>query len=216
MLSSVDPCKYKEFTHCCLIFNIRFLSVFCTFIKNVYICIGFTENNEKAFARMPFFVTQIKDMEFRKKIEELLHQFLAERTDLFLIDLKFSASDDITVILDGDSGVTLQDCLDASRAIEFNMDREEHDFSLQVMSAGLSEPLVTPRQFRKNLGRELDILLADSTKIEGELAKVEDDHITLVLRYRKPKEIGKGKVDVEEEKEIPYNEIKKALVTIKF
>lgn len=186
------------------------------FIKNLYICIGFTENNEKAFARMPFFVTQIKVMEFRKKIEELLHQFLAERTDLFLIDLKFSASDDITVILDGDSGVTLQDCLDASRAIEFNMDREEHDFSLQVMSAGLSEPLVTPRQFRKNLGRELDILLADSTKIEGELAKVEDDHITLVLRYRKPKEIGKGKVDVEEEKEIPYTEIKKALVAIKF
>lgn len=182
----------------------------------MYICIGFTENNEKAFARMPFFVTQIKVMEFRKKIEELLHQFLAERTDLFLIDLKFSASDDITVILDGDSGVTLQDCLDASRAIEFNMDREEHDFSLQVMSAGLSEPLVTPRQFRKNLGRELDILLADSTKIEGELAKVEEDHLTLVLKYRKPKEIGKGKVDVVEEKDILYSDIKKALVAIKF
>ena len=155
-------------------------------------------------------------MEFRAKVEQLVSDFLETREDLYLIDLKISAGDDIVVILDGDQGVTLQDCLDASRAIEFNMDREEHDFSLQVMSAGLSEPLVTPRQFRKNLGRELDILLADSTKIEGELAKVEDDHITLVLRYRKPKEIGKGKVDVEEEKEIPYTEIKKALVAIKF
>ena len=138
-------------------------------------------------------------MEFRKKIEELLNNFLEERKDLFLIDLKFSAGDDITVILDGDNGVSLQDCLDASRAIEFNMDREDHDFSLQVMSAGLSEPLSSERQFRKNIGRDLDILMNDSTKIEGELAKVDDEKITLILRYRKPKEVGQGKVDVEEE-----------------
>ncbi|WP_336689148.1 MULTISPECIES: ribosome assembly cofactor RimP [unclassified Chryseobacterium] len=155
-------------------------------------------------------------MEFRKRIEELLHEFLETRKDLFLIDLKISAGDDITVILDGDNGVSLQDCLDASRAIEFNMDREEHDFSLQVMSAGLSEPLATPRQFAKNIGREIEVLLNDSTKTEGELAKVDEEKITLIRRYRKPKDIGKGKVDVEEEKEIPYSEIKKALVTIKF
>jgi len=155
-------------------------------------------------------------MEFRKRIEELLNDFLETRKDLFLIDLKISAGDDITVILDGDNGVSLQDCLDASRAIEFNMDREEHDFSLQVMSAGLSEPLATPRQFAKNIGREIDVLLNDSSKIEGELARADEEKITLILRYRKPKDIGKGKVDVEEEKEIPYSEIKKALVTIKF
>ena len=173
-------------------------------------------NNEKAFARMPFFVKQIKDMEFRKQIEELLNTFLAEREDLYLIDLKISATDAITVILDGDIGVTLQDCLDASRAIENNMDREEHDFSLQVMSAGLSEPLVSERQFKKNIGRELEILLTDSTNIEGELVKVESDKITMVLKYRKPKEVGKGKVDVVEEREILYTSIKKALVAIKF
>jgi ribosome maturation factor RimP len=155
-------------------------------------------------------------MEFRKKIEELLNEFLETRKDLFLTDLKISAGDDITVILDGDNGVSLQDCLDASRAIEFNMDREEHDFSLQVMSAGLSEPLSIPRQFNKNIGREIEVLLEDSSKIEGELSKVDEEKITLVLRYRKPKDVGKGKVDVEEEKEIPYSEIKKALVVIKF
>jgi ribosome maturation factor RimP len=155
-------------------------------------------------------------MEFRKNIETLLNDFLQTREDLFLIDLKFSAGDDITVILDGDNGVSVQDCLDASRAIEFNMDREEHDFSLQVMSAGLSEPLSLPRQFKKNIGREIEVLLTDSSEIEGELAKVDEEKITLILRYRKPKDIGKGKVDVEEEKEIPYSEIKKALVVIKF
>ena len=56
----------------------------------------------------------------------------------------------------------------------------------------------------------------DSTKIEGELAKVDDEKITLILRYRKPKEVGKGKMDVVEEKEIPYSNIKKATVVIKF
>lgn len=155
-------------------------------------------------------------MEFRKNIETLLYSFLETRSDLFLIDLKISAGDDIVVILDGDNGVSVQDCLDASRAIEFNMDREEHDFSLQVMSAGLSEPLVIPRQFAKNIGREIEVMLQDTTKIEGELAKVDDEKITLILRYRKPKDIGKGKVDVEEEKEISYSDIKKALVVIKF
>ena len=155
-------------------------------------------------------------MEFKKKIERLLEDFLENREDLFLIDLKISANDDVTIILDGDEGVTLQDCLDASRAVEFNMDREAHDFSLQVMSAGLSEPLSRPRQFKKNIGRPLEIILLNDIRIEGELTKVEEDSITLLLRYRKPKEVGKGKIDVEEEKIIHFQDIKKALVTIKF
>ncbi len=184
-------------------------SYFVVYLHKIYGKYG------KAFGRKPFFVPTI-DMDFRKKVEELLSEFLKEREDLFLIDLKISASDDITVILDGDNGVSLQDCLDASRAIEFNMDREEHDFSLQVMSAGLSEPLSTPRQFQKNVGRDIEVLLNDSSEVEGELVKVDEEKVTLLLRYRKPKEIGKGKMDVEEEREIPYSEIKKALVAIKF
>jgi len=155
-------------------------------------------------------------MDFKNKIEELLSAFLAERQDLFLIDLKLSAGDDITIILDGDNGVSLQDCLDASRAIEFNLDREEHDFGLQVMSAGLSEPLNFPRQYKKNIGRMLEILLEDSSNIEGELISADEEKIILKLEYRRPKLVGKGKEDVVEEREIPYPQIKKALVAIKF
>ena len=76
--------------------------------------------------------------------------------------------------------------------------------------------LVSRNSFNKNLGREIEIMLTDSSEIEGELLKVDEEKITLILRYRKPKEVGKGKVDVVEEKEIPYAEIKKALVAIKF
>lgn len=155
-------------------------------------------------------------MGFRTKVEDLLNAFLSERTDLFLISLKISPTNDIVVTLDGDHGVSLQDCLDASRAIENHLDREEQDFSLQVMSAGLSEPLTLMRQFQKNLDRDLKVILNDDTEVTGTLSKIEENEITLVLRYRKPKEIGKGKVDVVEERKIPYDDIKKAVVEIKF
>jgi len=84
------------------------------------------------------------------------------------------------------------------------------------MSAGLSEPLESPRQFKKNIGREIEVMLNDSSEIEGELLSVDEEKIVLKLEYRRPKLIGKGKEDVVEEKEIPYSEIKKALVVIKF
>ena len=155
-------------------------------------------------------------MEFRERVQELVDQYLATREDLFLIELKISADSNITVIIDGDQSVSLQDCLDVSRAVEFQLDREEHDFSLQVMSPGLSEPMKLPRQFAKNIGRELDVLLNDDTKIQGELKIVGEDSITLELKYRRPKLVGKGKEDVIEDRIIPLTEIKKALVVIKF
>lgn len=188
-------------------------------IQNYYVYLPRINGKEmrrlrkKAFFRS---VTSNVIMDFRAKVEQLVHEFLETRKDLYLVDLKISAGDDITVILDGDEGLSLQDCLDASRAIEFNLDREEHDFSLQVMSPGLSEPLKLPRQFKKNMGREIEVLLNSDEKIQGEVVAVDEDKVTIVLRYRRPKLIGKGKEDVVENKEIPYTDIKKALVVIKF
>lgn len=174
--------------------------------------------NGKAFERMPFFVTknEIPKMTLQSKVEELLNEFLETRKDLFLVELKISAGNDITVIIDGDQGVSLQDCLDTSRAIENNLDREKEDFSLQVMSSGLSEPLGSPRQYKKNIGRELKVQMNDDSEIKGELIKANEENITLLLKYRKPKEVGKGKITVEEEREIPYDAIRKALVQVKF
>ena len=188
-------------------------------IQNYYVYLPRINGKEmrrlrkKAFFRS---VTSNVIMDFRAKVEQLVHEFLETRKDLYLVDLKISAGDDITVILDGDEGLSLQDCLDASRAIEFNLDREEHDFSLQVMSPGLSEPLKLPRQFKNNMGREIEVLLNSDEKIQGEVVAVDEDKVTIVLRYRRPKLIGKGKEDVVENKEIPYTDIKKALVVIKF
>jgi ribosome maturation factor RimP len=66
------------------------------------------------------------------------------------------------------------------------------------------------------MGRELEVLLNDGEKIQGEITATDDESVTLTLRYRRPKLVGKGKEDVVEEKQIPYAEIKKALIVIKF
>ncbi|MAM28312.1 MAG: ribosome assembly cofactor RimP [Flavobacteriaceae bacterium] len=151
----------------------------------------------------------------RKKVEELLNQALAEKPSLFLIDLSISEANQIRVVLDGDQGVSVQDCIDVSRAIEHNLDREEQDFSLEVHSAGVSEPLSLVRQYKKNIGRNLQVKTAEET-IEGELVAVTDDSVTLKWKAREPKPVGKGKVTVQKEAVLPYNDIVEAKVMIKF
>ena len=117
--------------------------------------------------------------------------------------------------LDGDNGVTLQDCIDISRAIEHNLDREEQDFSLEVASGGVSAPLKLVRQYKKNIGRTLQVKTATDI-ITAELADANEEFITLVWTAREPKKIGKGKETVEKRQEIPYTDIKEAIVTITF
>ena len=121
----------------------------------------------------------------------------------------------IIVTLDGDQGVTLQDCIDISRAIKINLDREEQDFSLEVASAGVPTPLKLVRQYKKNIGRTLKVKTATDV-IEAVLADANDEFITLTWTAREPKKIGKGKETVEKKIELPYSEIKEAIVTITF
>lgn len=154
-------------------------------------------------------------MTFKEKVLELLDAGLAEKPSLFLIDLSINDAFKIIVTLDGDNGVTLQDCIDISRAIEHNLDREEQDFSLEVASAGVSSPLKTIRQYKKNIGRTLKIKTAAET-IEAPLTQVNDDFIVLEWEVREPKKIGKGKETVRKRQEIPYADIKEAMVTITF
>ena len=150
------------------------------------------------------------------KVVGLLEQVLEENKPLFLIDLSVSENNKITVILDGDNGVTVEDCMLVSRAIEHNFDREEEDFSLEVMSSGVSEPLKIPRQFKKNLGRTLKVKIKEGVIIEGEITEVNEEAVTLQWKTREPKPVGKGKITVQKEAIVPYNEIVEAKVMIKF
>jgi ribosome maturation factor RimP len=154
-------------------------------------------------------------MTFKETVQSLLSAALAERPSLFLIDCTITDENKITVIIDGDSGVILQDCIDISRAIEHNIDREEHDFALEVASAGLSTPLKFVRQYKNNIGRTLIVKWNDQI-IEATLADANEDYITLTWQAREPKKIGKGKETVLKTQQIPYQEIKEATVTVTF
>jgi len=155
-------------------------------------------------------------MTFKEKVLHLINEALSERTSLFLIDLTITDAFKVMVALDGDSGVQLQDCIDVSRAIESNLDREEQDFSLEVASVGIGSPLKMVRQYKKNVGRMLIVKLQDNQTIEAKLTEANDDYITLSWEAREPKKVGKGKETVKKVKEIPYTEIKEAIVTVIF
>ena len=154
-------------------------------------------------------------MAFREKVLQLLSEGIQEKPSLFLIDLTITDAFKIIVTLDGDKGVQLQDCIDISRALENNLDREEQDFSLEVASVGVGSPLKLVRQYIKNIGRTLIVKLAAET-IEAQLVGANDNFITLAWEAREPKKIGKGKETVQKRQEIPYSDIKEAIVTVTF
>jgi ribosome maturation factor RimP len=150
-----------------------------------------------------------------QKVKDLLEEGLSNREDLYLISLTISAENAIRVIIDGDNGVAVEDCIYLSRAVEHNIDREEEDFSLEVMSSGASEPLINKRQYKKHIGRVLTVRVQDES-FEGNLTEANDQAITLEWKAREPKPIGKGKVTVQKKKSIDYTNINEAKVVIKF
>ena len=152
---------------------------------------------------------------FKDKVKELLDKALEENESLFLIDLMIDVGNKIRVVLDGDEGVNLSDCMAVSRAIEHNLDREEEDFSLEVTSAGATTPLELPRQYKKNIGRKLEVKTVDAT-FEGNLTAATEKSIILEWKAREPKPVGKGKHTVQKKEEIVFSDIKEAKVVLKF
>lgn len=152
---------------------------------------------------------------FTDTVKKLLQTALEERQDLFLIDFKMSNDNAIKIIIDGDKGVTVEDCIFISRAIEHNIDRDEHDFSLDVMSAGAASTFKLPRQFTKHVGRILGVK-TEKGKVEGKLTSTSDDGITIEWKAREPKPVGKGKVTVQKKENIAFKDVLEAKVIIKF
>ncbi|MFD2908954.1 ribosome assembly cofactor RimP [Flavobacterium ardleyense] len=155
-------------------------------------------------------------MTFKEKVQGLIDDALTARQDLFLVNLSISDAFKISIDLDGDNGINLQDCIEISRVIEGNLDREEQDFSLEVASAGLSSPLKFVRQYVKNIGRTLKVKTTSSEEIEAKLTAADDEKITLEWEAREPKKVGKGKETVDKNVAILYEDIKEAIVIVSF
>ena len=154
-------------------------------------------------------------MTFKEKVIAVLDEALLEKPSVFLIDLTITDAFKVIIGIDADNGVVLQDCIDISRAVENNLDREEQDFSLEVASVGVGSPLKLVRQYKKNIGRTLIVKTA-TENIEAELVDATDLFIILSWKAREPKKIGKGKETVNKTSDIPYKDIKQAVVTVTF
>ena len=154
-------------------------------------------------------------MTFKEKVHALLLEGLLEKPSIFLIDVVITDAFKVIVTLDGDNGVALQDCIDVSRYIDSNLDREEQDYSLEVASVGIGSVLKLVRQYKKNIGRTL-IVKTGAEIIEAELVDANDDFVILSWEAREPKKIGKGKETVQKELKLPYGNIKEAIVTVTF
>jgi ribosome maturation factor RimP len=101
----------------------------------------------------------------KKKIEEIAKRFI-EGTGLFIVAVRVSSTGRITVLADRKEGITIDECIELSRFIESNLDRDSEDFELQVSSPGIDMPFLVLEQYSKNEGKEIEV-----TDTEGETVK---------------------------------------------
>ena len=147
-----------------------------------------------------------------EKIQQLLEPLLTE--DIFLVDLRIKPINNIKIFLDADSGLGIEKCIKINRALYRLIEEEglypDGDFSLEVSSPGIDEPLKIHRQYLKNIGREVEVTLNDASVKTGKLESVTEDGIH--IQYTE----GKNKKAVTHELDIAFADISKTKVLVKF
>jgi ribosome maturation factor RimP len=144
------------------------------------------------------------------EIRKLTEEFL-DGTDKFIVEVKVHPGNKIFLFIDGDNGVNIADCQKLSRYIESKLNRDNEDFELNVSSSGLDRPFGMFRQYRNNIGKEVEIILVDGEKISGIIENTDEatGEIFLVLPVQK-------KNNPAENKTVNVDSIKSARVKIKF
>lgn len=152
----------------------------------------------------------------KEKIEEIATRYL-EKTDLFLVEVSCTASNEIEVVVDSDDYLTIEDCIKLSKAIEGELDREVEDFELSVYSAGIGQPLKIHRQYLKTIGRMVEVTLRTGLKVTGQLTAVDDKGITIEYQTKESVEGKKRKETVTKTEEYAFDQIKTTIeeLTIK-
>ena len=147
-------------------------------------------------------------------IEALIGKLLSETEDIFLVSVRIKPTNNIKVYLDADAGLSIDKCVKINRAMYRTIEEEgwypDGNFSLEVSSPGIDEPLKLIRQYKKNIGRNVEVTMVDETKLQGKLVAVAEDAIS--IEYTE----GKNKKAVLITKEIPFNSIKQTIVLISF
>jgi ribosome maturation factor RimP len=150
-----------------------------------------------------------------EKIEEFVKHFIEKTGSLFLVEIKSAPGNKVTVLLDGDNGITIENCTSVNKALYKFIEETSlfgtNNFSLEVSSPGVDNPLKLLRQYKKNIGRKVQVTLNDGTKIEGILTQVNDDKIIIEEKTS----IKNKKMEIKSTT-ILFNEIKHTTVLITF
>lgn len=153
-------------------------------------------------------------MDIEKRVTQLVEEKIADRPDLFLVSVKMHSNGKLVILVDGDKGIGIADCAAISRHVGFHLEEEnviENAYNLEVSSPGIDAPLVLPRQYVKNVGRQLAIKMADGSKREGKLTGMTEDAV-LIEEIKKDK----GKKAETIESAIPLAQITETKVLISF
>lgn len=150
-----------------------------------------------------------------EQVKDLIKDKLEEKK-CFVVELEVRPGNNILLEVDSMDGFTIQDCVDFSRAVEHNLDREIEDFELHVSSPGLDKPFRVKEQYLKNVGREIMVKTIDEGKIKGELKAVDDEGIEVEYSYKERIEDRKKKQTITEQKKIDFNNIKETTLIISF
>ena len=156
-------------------------------------------------------------MLFRSKgtVESIVNQHINTDNE-FVVEISVSSSNKIIVLIDSDDGITIDRCVLVSKAIEQSFDRDEEDFELEVSSAGLSSPLKVVRQYQKNIGRNLDVVLANGTKMQGKLLSATESSFSIEVQEKVVLEGKKRKELITKSIDLPYSDIKTAYIVVSF
>jgi len=148
------------------------------------------------------------------KIAELVNGKLTD--DQFLVDVTVSSGNVIHIMVDSDTNISINQIVEISRYVESNLDRETEDFELSVFSAGLSEPFRLVRQYKKNIDKEIEVLLNNGQKLTGILLKADELGIDLEVATKEKSEGSKKKELVMRVHSLGYPDIKEAKKIIIF
>ncbi len=169
---------------------------------------------EGAVSPLLSFCKEIKMID-KNIVKQHVDEHLKE-SDIFLVDVNIKPGNIISVEIDNDNGISIDDCVVLTKYIESKLDRDVEDYELEVGSAGISQPFKILRQYIKNIGNEVEVLTKAGKKLTGILKNADENGITLTIETQVKPEGAKRKVTIEEDLGFKYEEIKYTKYSIRF
>ena len=163
---------------------------------------------------MPPFLILFLIMQVEERVIELIEEKIADRPDLFIVSVRFLNNGVLEILMDGDQGIAIDDCVQISRHVGFHLEEEDvvdRAYRLEVSSPGLDSALTLNRQYQKNIGRKVAVKLTDGTQKEGVLLAVTSEAIDILEKVKE-----KRKKAVEVETQLLFPQIKETKVLISF